>query len=62
MIVEVYSSDSEDSITVVVKDDSQNSKILAEDSVLMYEIEEESWSECMTEHYKRMGWGAYIPF
>lgn len=62
MIIEVYSSEIEDSITVVVKDDSQNSKILAENSVLMYEIEKETWDECMTEHYTRMGWGNYIPF
>lgn len=62
MIVEVYSSESEGSFTVFEKGCTQSIFLLAEDAILMYEIEKETWNECMTEHHKLMGWEAYKPF
>jgi hypothetical protein len=55
MIVEVYSSKSEGSFTVFEKGSTQNIFLLADDAILMYEIEKETWNECMTEHHKLMG-------
>lgn len=62
MIVEVYSSESEDSITVFEKGCEQSLRLLEDDAVLLYEIDKETWEECMTEHHIRMGWEPYKPF
>lgn len=62
MIVEVYSSEKEGSYTVFEKGNTQNIFLLADDAILMYEIEKETWNECMTEHHKLMGWENYKPF
>ncbi len=61
MIVVVYSSESESSCTVFEKGCKESMFLLADDAVLMYEIEKENWDECMTEHHKRMGWEDYVP-
>lgn len=62
MIVEVYLSEKEGSYTVFEKDDKSKTNLLADDVKLIYEIEKETWNECMTEHHKRMGWEKYKPF
>lgn len=62
MIVEIYSSKIEGSITVVIKGDYENGKILANDSIYLREIEGEDWNDCMSKHHELMDWEKYIPF
>lgn len=59
MKVEIYSSESEDSITCSPVD-SKNKK--PADAVHIRFIEGESWEDCMQQHYELMGWEPYIPF
>lgn len=59
MKVEVYSSESEDSISCVPVD-SKNPK--PADAVHIRFIEGNNWEDCMCQHYELMGWGPYIPY
>ncbi|MEK6828589.1 MAG: hypothetical protein AABY15_00490 [Nanoarchaeota archaeon] len=61
MKVEVYTSDSENSITVIPAD-SNDKGLLSEDAVLLREIEGDSWEDCMRQHHELMGWEPYVPF
>lgn len=60
MIVEIYQSKIENSITVI-SDESQK-KLLEPDAVLLRTIEGDDWNDCMTQHHKLMGWEPYKPF
>ncbi len=59
MIVDVYSSELEDSITCVIQNDK---RILAKDSILLRTIEGVDWDDCMIKHYELMNWKPYKPF
>lgn len=59
MKVEVYSSESEDSITCSPID-SKNPK--PADAVHIRFIEGIDWEDCMRQHYELMGWEPYVPF
>ncbi len=61
MKVEVYTSDSEDSITVIPKG-GEDKHLLPADAVLLREIEGETWEDCMRQHHELMGWEPYVPF
>jgi hypothetical protein len=62
MIVEVYESISDGSITVVDKDHLQKAIILEDDALLIRTIEGDTWEDCMIQHHKLMGWEPYKPF
>lgn len=62
MIVEVYESLSDGSITVVDKDHQQKAIILEEDALLIRTIEADTWTDCMIKHHELMGWEPYKPF
>lgn len=60
MKVEVYTSESENSITVTIV--GSNDGLLPTDAVLIREIEGDDWEDCMRQHHELMGWEPYIPF
>ena len=59
MIVEVYESILEDSITVICKGDNY---LLESDAVLIRTIEGRDWDDCMVQHYAAMNWEPYVPY
>jgi hypothetical protein len=59
MIVEVYESEEEGSITVIVQGCKEG---LSSDSVLLRTIEGDDWNDCMTKHHELMGFEPYKPF
>ena len=61
MTIEVYESESENSVTVILKHEI-NKNLLPEDSKLIREVEGNDLEDCMSKHYELMGWGPYIPF
>lgn len=62
MKVEVYESQSENSITVFPVDNESNKELLPEDAKLLREIEGLDWEDCMKKHHELMGWEPYAPF
>jgi hypothetical protein len=58
MIVEVYESKSDKSITVICKGDTF---LLEDDAVLIRTIEGRDWDDCMVQHHAAMNWEPYIP-
>jgi hypothetical protein len=60
MIVEIYESKIENTITVIC-DESQKC-LLESDSVLIRTIEGKDWDDCMRQHHELMGWEPYVPF
>jgi len=60
IIVEVYSSDIEDSIIAVIKSDKN--KHLAKDAILLRTITGIDWDDCMKQHHELMDWEPYKPF
>lgn len=61
MNVEIWGSESEDSVTGICDDDFENRKFLADDAVLIRTIEGTDWNDCMRQHNELMGWNPYIP-
>ncbi len=58
MIVEVYESKTDKSITVICKGDTS---LLEDDAVLIRTIEGRDWDDCMVQHHAAMYWEPYIP-
>lgn len=61
MLVEIYTSDSENSITVFEKGTENNIKLLPKDALLLRTIEGVDWNDCMKQHHELMGWEPYKP-
>ena len=59
MIIEVYESKSEESITCIIQGDND---LVPDDAVLLRIIQGTDWDDCMKQHYNLMGWNPYIPF
>lgn len=59
MIVEVYKSEEWDSITALVKGETN---MLEADAVLLRTIEGTDWNDCMRQHHELMGWEPYKPW
>ncbi len=59
MIVEVYSSEEEGSITVIIQGNNEG---LASDSIHIRTIEGTDWNDCMSKHHELMGFEPYKPF
>jgi hypothetical protein len=57
MIVEVYESKADKSITVICKGDTF---LLEDDAVLVRTIVGRDWDDCMVQHYSAMNWEPYI--
>jgi len=61
VIVQVYSSDTENALTVVVHGDPQQAWLLESDAVLLYQIQASTWIDAMKEHHRKQGWEPYKP-
>lgn len=60
MIVEVYTSESENSrIVIPITNHKEN---LPHDAILERTIEGTDWDDCMKKHHEIMGWEPYKPF
>lgn len=63
MTIEVYKSESNNTITVIEKDKKEEAlKHLESDAVLLREITGQNIDDCMQQHYDLMGWGPYKSF
>ena len=61
MIIEVYSSEIGNCMTVIEKG-FKDGAFLESDAVLLREIEGVDVNDCMRQHHELMGWEPYIPF
>lgn len=61
MVIEVYSSETGNCMTVIEKG-SKNKAMLEQDAVLVREIRGVDVDDCMRQHHELMGWEPYIPF
>ncbi len=59
MKIEIYSSESENSITVIEKGSINP---IPSDAILVRDITGIDWNDCMIQHHELMGWEPYIPF
>ena len=62
MTIEIYTAESNNSVTVVEKGDQHSIKLLEPDAKLLREIVGQNIDDCMTQHYELMGWEPYKPF
>lgn len=62
MTIEVYKSESNNTITVIEKGKEDALKHLESDAVLLREITGQNIDDCMQQHYELMGWGPYKSF
>jgi hypothetical protein len=62
MTIEIYTAESNNSVTVVEKGDERSKKLLEPDAIKLREIVGKDIDDCMRQHYELMGWEPYKAF